>query len=41
LELDGEGAIGLVLARARDPVRFAREKGYRRHDIVRLIEQIA
>jgi GntR family transcriptional regulator len=32
---------GLVLARARELVRFAREQGLRRDDIVALIEQIA
>jgi len=32
---------GLVLARARELVRYAREQGLRRDDIVTLIEQIA
>jgi hypothetical protein len=38
--LNGDGAIGLALSRARELVRFDREQRYRREDIVRLIEQI-
>jgi hypothetical protein len=39
--LNGDGAIGLLLSRARELAGFAREQGYRRDDIVRLIGQIA
>ena len=31
---------GLVVQRARDLVRFARQNGYRREELVRLIEQL-
>jgi GntR family transcriptional regulator len=32
---------GAVIARARDLVRFARQQGYRRDELIRLIEDIA
>jgi GntR family transcriptional regulator len=32
---------GAVIARARDLVHFAREQGYRRDELIRLIEDIA
>ena len=32
---------GAVIARARDLVRFARQQGYRRDELIRLIEEIA
>jgi GntR family transcriptional regulator len=32
---------GLVLARAREFVQFAREQGYRRDDLISLLEQLA
>ena len=32
---------GAVIARARDLVQFAREQGYRRDELIRLIEDIA
>jgi GntR family transcriptional regulator len=32
---------GLVLTRGREFVRFARSQGFRREDLIRLIEQIA
>jgi len=31
---------GAVIARARDLVRFARQQGYRRDELIRLIEEI-
>jgi len=36
----GSPERGLVLARARELVRFARQQGYRREELVRLIEEI-
>src|SRR5215471_8487843 len=32
---------GAVIVRARDLVRFARQQGYRRDELIRLIEEIA
>jgi GntR family transcriptional regulator len=32
---------GAVIARARDLVRFARQQGYRRDELIQLIEEIA
>ena len=32
---------GAVIARARDFVRFARQQGYRRDELIRLVEEIA
>jgi GntR family transcriptional regulator len=41
ITVTGEGPIrGAVLERTRDLVRFARKNGYRRQDLIRLIEQL-
>ena len=37
----GTSERGAVIARARDLVRFARQQGYRRDELIRLIEEIA
>jgi GntR family transcriptional regulator len=37
----GTAERGAVIARARELVRFARQQGYRRDELIRLIEDIA
>ena len=41
ITLAGSPERGLVLARARELVRFARQQGFRRDDLIKLMEQIA